>query len=164
MTLEAQVKKAVKERNELYKIKNQLVETKQKTNEEVWEGKGRKDYDDLSNLIYSLSHKLPRLKLDRNQEREVYPRIGIIDLDTVEFISFVGDNVIRGEDSIDEYNKFIKKHPNYSYCFPYEGGVTYLFSRKPEIIPINDTIMLHRGACGIVKNSPKNILILLDLD
>jgi hypothetical protein len=88
---------------------------------------------------------------------------GVINLDTVDFLEIEGEHKVD-EDSAEKIKAFINKYPDWRVMVPYEGYVIYFFSKQPEVIPLKDTVRLHNGACARCSNTPKNALIILDMD
>lgn len=132
---------------------------------------GRKPYDERGEEIRKLYKVMPKIDFEtlfgkdfQNNKKYLYLKTGIIDLDQVEMIQIESENRVSGEDTIEKVKTFLTKHPDFCLTSPYEGNVTYLFSKRPEVLEIKDVAMLHRGACGIVNNCPKNVLIIMDLD
>lgn len=154
----------------LYSKKEAEVKSGVKTFDGVWRGEGRKDYDQLRAESIALYKQMPYVPFDElmdeatREKKYMSIKIGVINTDTVEMLAVDSEGGVRGEESIAQLKEFMAKHPDFVYTQPYEGEMTYFFSKKPKLVPIFANVMLHRGAVGQVKDCPSNVLIIMDMD
>ena len=91
---------------------------------------------------------------------------GVYDISEKEFIEFVYDNETNEFINLKEIIEFINKYPDCVQACACDTETTILISSMPKQIPEEDVIGsgFNYGSTNVIKNCPKQILILAEND